>query len=903
MSASGPDPFGTAAIRHGVLEAWRLSSTRIAEDAAAEAELVHIGYRDRLFTELAANAADAAPDTGGHLAIWCSGQALHVANTGAPLTAAGVSSLAALRASSKADRGTVGRFGVGFTAVSAVADEVAIRSTSGGVVFSRRRTREALVANEIPVPDEIPLRRLPWPDDTAPADGFDTDVVLSLRPGIDGETLLAEVSAIVGELLLELTALTAITVHGHRSERAIAARDGHELVGVGSQNWVQTTGEHARWLMPGTPDHPMPLHDSLLRAPTRTDVALTLPALCIADVSLTPDRRGLHPDADIATAAIGYHRLARALHPARRLAAVPRPGFAASPVDDRLRTAVLADLTEGAWIPCVDGADVRPGRAVAIVDIDDALAAVLGEVIDGLVIPDLCSRSQIRALRAVGVQEVTLAQLCDRLTGVLREPRWWAQLYEALTPMVPDDHAVAEIATIPVPRAEGRMAMGARGLVLAQLGRDHTVPQPISWLPMVHPDAEHPLVERLGARPMSVTEMLADPALRASLDDVDPEAVIGLVAADPDADTPSWLGGLLLPDTDGGYRPADELLIADGPLAQVLIEDHPFGFVAPEVVRRHGAQVLARVGVGVGFTVLVDEFPVGPDHDLADEEQWWQWLSDEPQRLVAVRDLDLVDPQRWSAALTMLVADPRAAATLADRAGYTAWWLRTYAELDGHRLGCLRSPDDDALAGVVDVVDHPDAAAFAAALAGTQVESIAQASIMLANLGDPDRDVAPGVAAGAHAALVTAYRRGVFDLADLDPPVGVRTVSGAVAETALVCDAPWIAQVLPSADLVVAGVPVEASSARDLADILDIPSATDELDCEVVSSGAAVSANDSAAAVLDAIDRGVATGAGLVRVHDRLEVSVTRAGVTTVHRVRWWVDSAGVRHLGGEFER
>ena len=54
------DPFGTATLRSSTLDAWAASPTRLAEDAAAEADLVTVGYQDRLLTELAANAADAA---------------------------------------------------------------------------------------------------------------------------------------------------------------------------------------------------------------------------------------------------------------------------------------------------------------------------------------------------------------------------------------------------------------------------------------------------------------------------------------------------------------------------------------------------------------------------------------------------------------------------------------------------------------------------------------------------------------------------------------------------------------------------------------------------------------------------------------------------------------------------
>ena len=54
------DPFQTAALRDGVLAAWRDSPTRFREDANAEEDLYLGGYRDRLFVELAQNAADAA---------------------------------------------------------------------------------------------------------------------------------------------------------------------------------------------------------------------------------------------------------------------------------------------------------------------------------------------------------------------------------------------------------------------------------------------------------------------------------------------------------------------------------------------------------------------------------------------------------------------------------------------------------------------------------------------------------------------------------------------------------------------------------------------------------------------------------------------------------------------------
>ncbi|NEB79155.1 hypothetical protein G3I40_28630, partial [Streptomyces sp. SID14478] len=60
----GVDPFGTAGLRRGVLDAWTGSAARFREDANAEEDLALGGYRDRLVVELAQNAADAAARAG-----------------------------------------------------------------------------------------------------------------------------------------------------------------------------------------------------------------------------------------------------------------------------------------------------------------------------------------------------------------------------------------------------------------------------------------------------------------------------------------------------------------------------------------------------------------------------------------------------------------------------------------------------------------------------------------------------------------------------------------------------------------------------------------------------------------------------------------------------------------------
>ena len=169
--------FETELARRRVLAAWADSAQRFREDANSEEDLVLGGYRDRLVVELAQNAADAAQRAGvpGRLLLRLTDDGPHgtliAANTGAPLDLAGVRALASLRASAKRGGDTVGRFGVGFSAVLAVTDAPAVRSTSGGVAFSADRTRELVrelvtaapeLGEEVARRDgHVPILRLP----------------------------------------------------------------------------------------------------------------------------------------------------------------------------------------------------------------------------------------------------------------------------------------------------------------------------------------------------------------------------------------------------------------------------------------------------------------------------------------------------------------------------------------------------------------------------------------------------------------------------------------------------------------------------------------------------------------------------------------------------------------------
>ncbi|RDG39055.1 sacsin N-terminal ATP-binding-like domain-containing protein [Streptomyces corynorhini] len=240
-TTEGADPFGTARLRRGVLDAWGASPARFREDANAEEDLALGGYRDRLVVELAQNAADAAARAAvpGRLRLTlrpgtAEGPAvLAAANTGAPLDAAGVESLSTLRASAKREghEAAVGRFGVGFAAVLAVSDEPAVIGRHGGVRWSLAEARELAAGPAQASPglgDElrrrdghVPLLRLPLPAEGTAPDGYDTVVVLPLRDA--AATALAErlLDGVDDALLLTLPGLAEIVIETPEGERTL----------------------------------------------------------------------------------------------------------------------------------------------------------------------------------------------------------------------------------------------------------------------------------------------------------------------------------------------------------------------------------------------------------------------------------------------------------------------------------------------------------------------------------------------------------------------------------------------------------------------------------------------------------------------------------------------------------
>jgi len=320
----------------------------------------------------------------------------------------------------------------------------------------------------------------------------------------------------------------------------------------------------------------------------------------------------------------------------------------------------------------------------------------------------------------------------------------------------------------------------------------------------------------------------------------------------------------------------------------VLDTDAPFGTVAPSVVAEYGARLLQAVGVGWGFTVLVDDDATGPEHELDGEELWWDATPSQPTSVVAVRDLDLVDSQKWAQALQLLCAEPETLAALREPNGYTAWWLRTHAELYGAPLGHWRHPDDAAFEALLDAV--PVAGLPPVVLASTTVDSVALAALLLDRLGDASRSPSVAVIVRTHAALAAAVEAGTVAVDDLEPPKRVRVLSGVIADpaAAAVLDQPWLQQVLSDDGLVLGGL---GDAAATLADLLDLPLASEDVMSEVVSGGVPMRWSALPEAVLACTRLGVAVPDDSFVLHETLTVRCA----DHQHEVGWWV-AGGVLH-------
>jgi len=872
-----------------VLSAWQQSPARFRADANLEDDLALVGYRDRVIVELAQNAADAATRAGiaGRLVLDLSGDVLSATNTGSPLDAAGVESIAVARASAKRNQpGTVGRFGVGFAAVLSVTDEPSIRSRTGSVRWSRADAGAAVaevteLAGELAERDgRAPVLRLPFEADGSAADDGDTTVVLPLRDADAISAVRQQLGGLDAALLFALPALGEVVVRIDGDERVLRAeRFGDDVVvsdGSTASRWwvVEAEGQldpdllsdrpaeertadrwQLTWALPVTADGALAeLPASIVRvvhAPTATDDPLTVPAVLVASYPLDATRRRVTtgPLADSVTAAAAEVLVAaladRRLDPSY-LRIVPA-GFPDGALDGAMHTALLGELRATAWLPVAgdDAVRQRPSDAVVVAD---SLVPVLRDVVPAL-LPVGWSRPELAALAP---HRPTLAELVDAVSAVDAQPSWWCALYAALDDAVPAGPERDALGALPVPLADGRLVTGPRGLVLPS---DTTPAVDLSaiGIRVVHPGAAHELLRSLGAGDGTPRGLLEQPQVRtaveASYDDDDPEpvaaAVLALVAAaGVDVEELPWLAELALPDDDDDWRPAGELLLPGGRMAQLAAPDSPFGRVDPTWLGRWGASTLVAAGVVDEPVLLRDLDATGPTHDLDHEAAWWAELPHGAslEEFVAVRDLEQVREGGLGDLLDLLAAPPLRAAvvepalvsapdgTVLRVPSYTAWWLSTEPVLDGRPPRGLRLPGGDpALAGLYD--DAPDR---------YDVEFL-RALGVLARLDDADADDVLGRLADRSRLVSRAQLRSIYGwLAgrSFPPPAGLRAIREGepvvvpVAD-AVVVDAPDLHPLLGG----LAIVPVVADRATELAGSLGIRCASEMGEFPVTSAG------------------------------------------------------------------
>ncbi|MFF0063676.1 sacsin N-terminal ATP-binding-like domain-containing protein [Streptomyces sp. NPDC005279] len=955
------DPFGTARLRRGVLDAWGASPARFREDANAEEDLALGGYRDRLVVELAQNAADAAaragvpgrlrltlrPGTGDEPAV------LAAANTGAPLDATGVESLSTLRASAKREghEAAVGRFGVGFAAVLAVSDEPAVIGRHGGVRWSLAEAGELArqaaqgspgLGDELRRRDgHVPLLRLPLPAEGTAPEGYDTVVVLPLRDGAAVDLAERLLAGIDDALLLTLTGLTEIVVETPGGARALRRSVHGAYVHIedseqGDRRWrVVSHGgavepalladrpveERLRpywtvtWAVPvdeeGAPARPRTA--PVVHAPTPTDEPLGVPALLIASLPLDTTRRHPAPgpltDFLVRKAAQAYAELLGSWQPVTVGTIDLVPGaLGKGELDGALRAAILQLLPRTAFLEAAAPRDVsgewsgdtglpdrenvsaglRPIEAEVLEGAGVETVRVLAEVLPSLLPAGLERRVELRTL---GVARVPLTEAIDRLAGLEREPGWWQRLYDSLAGVDPD-----RLTGLPVPLADGRTTIGPRQTLLplaetpphlARLG-----------LKVVHPEAAHPLLEKLGALPATPRAVLTTPQVRAavagSLDtgevwydgvgdgaalDADElaETVLALVrdAGIEPGDEP-WLGALALPDDEGELAPAGELVLPGSPFASVMREDE-LALCDGELAGRWGEQPLAACGVLANFSlvratdVVLDPDELEPrDGDYAEPDDAGLldavdvWCEDVLDRLpetpvppvateiVAVRDLDLVDDDCWPRALALLAQPPlRDALTQSVRIllpdgttetvrPYTAWWLRDHPVLDGRRPAGLRSAGGDPLlAGLYDTVDasgFEDVQVLRALGVRTSLAALLEEPGGAAELLGRLADPSREVSGAQLHALYTA-------LADLDPdqvtlPDELRAVVDGEVRVVDASDA--VVADAPDLLPLTAGLPllpVAPSRAADLAELFQVRRLGESVSAEVTTKG------------------------------------------------------------------
>jgi hypothetical protein len=657
------------------------------------------------------------------------------------------------------------------------------------------------------------------------------------------------------------------------------------------------------WALPRSGALPEP---RVVHAPTPTDEPLPWPALLIATLPLEPSRRhvasGPVTNALVAAAAQAYTELlaerARAGDEAWPLVVT---GLPVGPLDAALREAAAGVLPSTPLLHSAEDPAIllRPTGAMALtgpVGADAATVQVFATWLAGLV---LAPRAATAAFDLLGVRRVALADAVETLPAVA-DPVRWRGVYAALAPLAGDAEVREALAFLPVPLADGKVTRGVRGLLLAP--HDSALSSQalaVFGARVVHPDAVHPLLERLGAVPAGPRTLLELPAVRAAVgalgtdagadgsadftDEQVRDAVLTLVDAAVRAgelnpgDLP-WLGDLALVDDGAEPTPAAALALPGSAAARWFDPDE-IGIVADELVTRWGADTLAAVGVlrGPGL-IRAQDVPVepvvglmpndgyGPAAELDGWDDWCSSIGDELDgmppgavltELIAVRDLDAVRRDALPDIVAAIAADPMlrpalvaparivAAGRPFDVPPYTAWWLREELAArqgaDGQSAGALAGPDAD-----------PELLALLPSAPGwvTRLDPVAQRALgVLAHVNDVDAAAVPALldrladeTVTMTAELLVRVLSRLAVLAgrglEIERPDRIRAIDGSGSRVVAAEQAVVIEAPMyrQRTDLGLP-LPVAPDSAAALADLLDLPLAG-ELAPGEVSEGA-----------------------------------------------------------------
>ena len=946
MSSATADPFGTARLRAAVLDSWRASPTRFREDANVEEDYALGAYRDRLVVELAQNASDAARagKVPGHLLLRLDDDGLTAANVGAPLDRAGVESLAAMRASSKAE-GSVGRFGVGFAAVLAVSDAPEVRSRDGGVRFDRAATTE-LMRGDVELASLLeqrrpPALRVPFATDTTPPDGYDTAVVLPWRDEAARQLAVEAVSAIDEVLLLSLLDLSEVTVE-IVSEGAVTRHTW--VVERGTSPWVVLHDEEPSWwkwagisggltqeeeealpheealrrqwvasvVLPVTElGRPVSFPESLARvvhAPTPTDEPWGLPVVAIGDFRLDSSRRhiaeGARTDAVVEALAIAYASLVSDVageHGRVALPLVPQAALIGT-IDHLVREQVREQLAHDNWVPRAhDGSPERPSGLVALEPSDPGVVRVLAEHLVDLVDPDWVGDE----LRSLGLVTKPVYEVWDSLASLGLSPTQWHAIYDEVQRL---DSRSWE--GLPVPLTDGRVVRGARttmlagqhGEVLALLGVD-----------VVHADAEHPLLERIGARPLDVAAVLDGAFVRRVHDAVefDPVDAREMIAAAAqllvDADvTPGELvamAKLPVPTSEGGWAGAASVVLPGSVIDGVAASEVPR--LATAIADTAPASAWASLGVLTELTpVTLHELPLDPDSwdDLmADGADWCVSVAEragtsDPGGLFApdvtiVRGLELVEGSSLAQISGLLAAPEVMRALVAPTVVLTgdgrrvavpspgAWWLSEAPLLEGRSPIEVRIPGDDRLAPFFPVVGPPPGVGqelLEAIGVHSTLERWIQtpdgANDLLDAMADTDIAIGKELLAQLYASIAATEPPEL-----VDPPDQLRAI---VDGATRVCDANDVVVAVAPHHALVLRTP-HIPGTRTLADLLDVDVSDDASCAASTIAGSGVERPVPPLPLLDASWR-------TYREHDELVINDVV--------VDWWVTDQGEVH-------